>query len=101
MIGDWPDWMMVRSDRKRGPGGPLDREGRGLADLAFEVEDNALEIGFVQDVLALGGSENECTATEVVDPASDALGLVVDASQKAIAEDLVLRCGDAEMMFDT
>jgi hypothetical protein len=62
--------------------------------------DDALEVGLVEDLFALGDAEEESTAAEIVDSAGDALGVIVDAADKAIAKDLGLRPGDAEMMFD-
>ena len=73
---------------------------RGSADLAFEIEDDALEVVLVEDLLVLGSAEEEGTATEVVDLASDALGVVVDAGEEAVAEELALAAGDAEMVLD-
>jgi hypothetical protein len=60
----------------------------GSCDLAFEVQDDAFEVRFVKDLLALGGAEEEGSAAEVVDPAGDAFGLVVDGTEEAIAEEL-------------
>jgi hypothetical protein len=68
--------------------------------LTFEIEDDSLEVRFVQDLLAFGDAEEECAATEVVDLASHALGVVVDTREEALAEDRALASGDAETVFD-
>jgi len=70
------------------------------ADLPFEIKDDALEIGLVEDLLAFSGAEEERTATEVIDLAGDALGVVVDASEERITEYLVLTTGNTQMVLD-
>ena len=69
-------------------------------ELDIEIADDALEIGFIEDLFALSDTEEESAAAEIVDPASDAFGVIVDAADKAIAKDLSLGTGDPEMMFD-
>jgi hypothetical protein len=68
--------------------------------LTFEVKDDALEIRFVEDLLALGSAEEERAPAEVVDLASDALGMIVDASEEPITKDLSLVTGNAQMVLD-
>ena len=68
--------------------------------MTFEVEDDTLEVGFVEDRFLLGGAEEEGGTTEVVDLAGDALGVVVDERDEAIGEDGVLAAGNAEVVFD-
>jgi hypothetical protein len=70
-------------------------EQKGSADLTFEIKNDAFEIGFVQDLLAFGRAEEQSTATEVIDLASNALGVVIDARQERIAKDLALVTGNA------
>ena len=70
------------------------------ADLTFEIENNAFEIGFVENLLAFSGTKEQCAATEVIDLAGDALGVVVDASQERITKDLALVTGNAQMVLD-
>ena len=67
--------------------------------MTFEVEDDALEVRFVDDLLALGGAEEERATTEVVDLASDALSVVVDASQESVTEDSALASSNAQVVF--
>jgi len=67
--------------------------------LTFEVENDALEVRFVEDLLALGRAEEECAATEVVDLASDSLGVIVNASQESITEDSALASSNAQVVF--
>ena len=69
-------------------------------NLAFEIQDDSLEVSLVEDVLALGSTQEEGSATDVVDLAGHALGVVVDAAEKAIAEELALILGDAEVVLD-
>ena len=76
------------------------RRERALADLSFEVEEDTFEIGLVEDLFALRGAQEEGTAAEVVDLASDALGVVVDATDEAVAEDLTLVASDVEVVLD-
>lgn len=58
------------------------------------------EVRFIEDLFGLGRAEQESAAADVVDLAGDALGVVRDASQETIAENLRLGAGDAEMMLD-
>jgi hypothetical protein len=78
-------------------------------ELDIEIADDALEVGLIEDLFAFGDTEEESTAAEIVDPASDALylsyrtsafGVIVDATDKTIAKDLSLGTGDPEMVFD-
>ncbi len=69
-------------------------------ELAIEITDDALEVGFIEDLFALGGAEEESAAAEIVDPASNTFGVVVDTTDKAITEYLGLGTGDTEMVFD-
>jgi hypothetical protein len=67
--------------------------------LTFEVEDDALEVRFVEDLLALGSAEEERAATEVIDLARHALGMVVNASQESITEESALASSNAQVVF--
>ena len=64
------------------------------AELSFEVKDDAFEVGFVEDLLAFGGTEEESATAEIVDLASDALGMIVNAGQETVTEDRGLACSD-------
>lgn len=46
------------------------RRERALANLSFEVEEDTFEVGFVEDLFALRGAQEEGTAAEVVDLAA-------------------------------
>ena len=70
------------------------------AHLAFQVEDDPFEVGVIQDGLVLGGAQQQGVATQIVDLAGDALGVIVDARDEALAEELILAPGDVEVMFD-
>jgi hypothetical protein len=75
------------------------REQDRLADLAFEVEDDALEVCFIEDLLALSSAEKERATAEVVDLASDALGVIVDASEESVTKESALASSDAQVVF--
>jgi hypothetical protein len=51
-------------------------------------------------VLALGSAQQGSAATDVVDLAGHALGMVIDAAEEAVAEEMALILDDAEMMLD-
>jgi hypothetical protein len=78
-------------EAKKGPGWPRGGSGSG----AFQIEDNALEVGLIEDLLALGGAEEESTAAEIVDAAGHALGVMVDAADEAVAEEGALEASHA------
>jgi len=62
--------------------------------------DNPFEVSFIEDLFVFGGAEQESTTAEIVDLAGDALGVVRNAGDEAIAEDGGLGAGDPELMFD-
>jgi hypothetical protein len=64
-----------------------------------KIEKNTFEVGLVEDLFVLGGAEEEGAAAEVVDLASNSLGVVVDAADEAVAEDLGLGIG-AQVVAD-
>lgn len=68
--------------------------------MAFEVKGDCFEVCLVEDLLVLGGAEEERTAVEVVGFAGYALGVVVDGGDEAVAEELARIAGDAEGVFD-
>jgi hypothetical protein len=80
--------------------GSLEGNGEALRETTFEVKDDALEVGLVEDRLLLGSAEEESRAAKVVDLASDALGVIVDGGEEGVGEEGVLATGDAEMVFD-
>jgi|GEM_PF-6023098 len=91
---------MERSKNEKEPWrASRDSEGAST-DLAFEIADDALEVSLVEDGFLLCGAEEERSAAEVVDPAGDALGVVVDEGQEAIGENGFPPTSDAEMVFD-
>jgi hypothetical protein len=65
-----------------------------------KIEKNTFEVRLVEDLFVLGSAEEEGAAADVVDLASNSLGVVVDAADEAVAEDLGLGIGDAEVMLD-
>ena len=75
-------------------------EQKGSADLTFEIKNDAFEIGLVENLFAFGSAEKQCGTTEVIDLASDALGMIVNASQERITKDLALVTGNAQVVLD-
>jgi hypothetical protein len=68
--------------------------------LPFEVADDALEVGLVENGFPFRRAEEESGAAEVVDLAGNPLGVVVGEGQKTIGEDGVVTTGDMEMVLD-
>jgi hypothetical protein len=73
---------------------------RESSTLAFEVEEDPFEVGNIEDALVFGDTEKEGVATEVVDLASDALGVMVNGSDEVIGEELGLTASDVEVVLD-
>jgi hypothetical protein len=61
---------------------------------------DTFEVGLVEDVFALSSAQQEGATTEVVDLAGDALGVVVDASDEAVTEELALVASGVEVVLD-
>jgi hypothetical protein len=72
----------------------------GSSDATFEVEEDPLEVGLIEDLFLLGGAEEQSIATEIVDLAGDALGVVVDPADETVAEELALEPSDAQVVLD-
>jgi hypothetical protein len=92
------DRIEVQKTEARRASGKAEQKGSG--DLTFKIKNDAFEISFVEDLLAFSGTEEEGTTTEVIDLASDTLGVVVDASEEAVTKDLTLVTGNAQMVLD-
>jgi hypothetical protein len=93
--------MGGESGQKRGPSWASGIGcGRGSANLTFEIEKNTFEIGFIKDLFLFGNTQEQGIATDVVDLASDALGVVVDAAEETVAEELSLVPGDTQVVLD-
>ena len=89
-----------KGEQKEAPGGASRERNRGSAELAIEVMDDALEVGLVEDFFVLGDTQQQGTATKVVDLAGDTLGVVVDSGDETVAEERVAEANDAQMMLD-
>ena len=89
--------MTPRESQKRAA---LRRAWRAGEGLDIKITDDALEVGLVEDGFFLGSTEKEGGAAEIVDPAGDALGVVVDEGEKAIGENRVVATGDVEMVLN-
>jgi hypothetical protein len=87
-------------EEKETPKGSLEGSKEGLGKAAFEVKDDALEVGLVEDGFLLGSAKEESGAAEVVDLASDALGVIVDGGEEGVGEERFVATGDAEMVLD-
>jgi hypothetical protein len=85
---------------KEAPEGLFRGARKESTELAFEVTEDTFEVRFVQDLFVLGGAQEEGTTTDVVDLAGHTLGVVVDAGDEAIAEELALVASNAEVVLD-
>jgi len=54
----------------------------------------------VQDLFVLGSTQQEGTATDIVDLASHTLGMLVDAGDEAVTEELALIASNAKVVLD-
>ena len=72
----------------------------GSSKLTILIVDDPFEVSFIEDFFVFGDAQQESAATDIVDLAGDPLGVVVEAGDKTLAKDLVLRAGHAQLMFD-
>jgi hypothetical protein len=72
----------------------------GSSKLTILVVDDPFEVSFIEDFFVFGDAEQESAATDIVDLAGDPLGVVVETGDKTLAEDLILRAGHTQLMFD-
>lgn len=77
-----------RRGKKTSPGLPL------------EIENDTLEIGFVEDLFLLRGAQEESATANIVDLAGHPLGVIVDTADETVAKDLILAASDAEVVLD-
>ncbi len=73
--------------------------------MPIEVKENALEVGFVKDLLVFSSAEKKSGAANIVNETRNALGVVVKGSNKGVGEKLPRPIGrakgsDPEMVFD-
>ena len=68
--------------------------------MSIEIEENALEVGFIENLFVFGGTEEESGATNVVDEPGNALGMVMQGGDKGVGEKLLVVVGNAEVVFD-
>jgi hypothetical protein len=68
--------------------------------LVLEVKQDALEVGFIEDLFVFGGAEEESGAADVVDEAGNTFGLVVQGGDEGIGEKLSGVTGDGQLMFE-
>ena len=68
--------------------------------MSVKVEEDAFEVGFIKDFLALRGAKEQGGATNIVDVTRPAFGVLKEASNETVAEELTLITGHAQMMFD-
>ena len=73
---------------------------RGSGDLALEIKKHTFEIVLIENLLLLGNAQEQGIATEVVDLASDALGVVVGGAEETVAEELSLVTSHAKVVLD-
>lgn len=67
---------------------------------ASQGEDDALEIGFIEDLLPFGSTEQKRIAAKVVDPIDHALGAIIGAAEEAVAEDAILEASHVRIAID-
>ena len=72
----------------------------GSSKLPILIVDDSFEVSFIEDFFVFSDGQQESTATDIVDLARDPLGVVVEAGDKTLAKDLILRAGHAQLMFD-
>ncbi len=68
--------------------------------MTIEVKEDALEVGFVEDLLVFTGAEKESSPANIVNETRHTLGVVMKVGHKRVCEKLVVVAGQAEMMFD-
>ena len=51
-------------------------------------------------MFVFGGAEEESGATDIVDLAGDAFGVVIETGDETVGEKLVLSVSETELMFD-
>lgn len=66
----------------------------------FKVEDDAFEHSLIKNLYALGGAEEKRTAAKIVDLAGHALGVIVNATHKAVAEERTLKPCHTQVVLD-
>ncbi len=95
------DWMEMKERKKRPVMGLFCIGGRGSIKLSIEIKKDALEVGFVENLLVFGSAKKESGAANIVDKTGNALGVVVKGGDKGVGEKLAVRKGsDPEMVFD-
>ncbi len=57
---------------------------KGSIKLTIEVKENALEVGFVEDLLVFSSAEEESSATNIVNEPRNTLGVVMEVGYKRI-----------------
>ncbi len=68
--------------------------------LSFEIKEGAFEVALVKDLFLFNGAKKERSAADVVDQARRPFGVMMKFGHEIIGEELALRAGDAEVMFD-
>ena len=68
--------------------------------MAIQVEDDAFEVGFIDNFFVFGGAEEQGGAADIVDVTGGAFGMFKQVGDETAAEKLALKTGDTEMVFD-
>lgn len=68
--------------------------------MTVQIQENAFEVGFIEDLFVFSKAQQQGRATDIVDLAGDAFGVVKETSRETVTEELALIASDPEMVFD-
>ena len=68
--------------------------------MAVQVQEHPFEVGFIQDFLVLGDTEEQGGATDIVNLTGDAFSVIKEAGDETVAEKLSLIAGDPQVVLD-
>ena len=68
--------------------------------MTVKVKENTLKVGFIEDLFVFGDAQEQGSATDVVDLASDPFRMVKEGGDETVTEELIFKSGDAEVVFD-
>jgi hypothetical protein len=86
--------------KKRGSEEPLGGGDETSPGLPLKIKNDTFEVSLVENLFVLGSAQKKGAAANVVDLAGHSLGVIVDATDEAVAKDLVLAASDVEMVLD-
>jgi hypothetical protein len=74
--------------------------GRGSSKLTIKIEEDTLEVGFVEDLFVFSDAEEKSGAANIVDETGDTFGVVMEVGHKGIREELLGEAGQTKLVFD-